>query len=637
MKQNYWVGGFVTVVILFLNSPGFTQQTENDSNQGGVNESQPNYVIGLRRNAAPISSITDDIDDNRDNFKGYCYAFIETLKTKIYGNIKTVSVSRGKRFAGLGDKGEKLDALCGPQTMTTGRETRELQENGLDGKFSNPFAWTSIAVVLKKKDKDIFSRQTPRQGLKIGVLNGTTTKEAVKALYPSLVKKIKYYNNFEETIEKLKNGEITAYFDDEILLKGRLEKNLYTNSNKEPEYEISPIPSVIEYGIVVFHTKENKNNKLLQAINNLLEKVPPQQVGSITIKILENNQNYRDFINSVEQNKVEDSSRKPNPSPPVSPSPNLNWLLVFPISIIIIGSIILVYFYTRAKKSKLVSPISSPINIGDTLDLYHNRDVDPRAMASAYKQLAANNPEAQLEIVAMEKLDSDKFLLRAKTTPDADKSKLNQEYFDSYNHNYDHIKGLPEKAFFALLIEKDRVIFRLENIVEKATLLPTTDIKKVDNINQTQGGISQIVSGGQMDGGIQAVQGNQNQQNMKNKTSNFDLQNAQFAGGLVDAETVTANQIGGNITNYTPQPRQTLAEAAAEIQQLLKQLEETNPTETETVIAAKAADEIKNNPTLKTRVLGALKSGGKEAFKEAVDNPLVNILIAIIEGWQEAQ
>jgi len=35
------------------------------------------------------------------------------------------------------------------------------------------------------------------------------------------------------------------------------------------------------------------------------------------------------------------------------------------------------------------------------------------------------------------------------------------------------------------------------------------------------------------------------------KQSTFNLQNAQFGGGLVDAETVNAHQIGGNITNYT--------------------------------------------------------------------------------------
>ncbi len=92
--------------------------------------------------------------------------------------------------------------------------------------------------------------------------------------------------------------------------------------------------------------------------------------------------------------------------------------------------------------------------------------------------------------------------------------------------------------------------------------------------------------------------------------------------------------------NYYAAREQSLAEAAAQIQQLLQQIQETNPITTEAeraIVAAKAAEEIKNNPTLKARVIGALKSGGKEAFKEAVDNPIVNVLVAIIEGWQEAQ
>lgn len=54
-------------------------------------------------------------------------------------------------------------------------------------------------------------------------------------------------------------------------------------------------------------------------------------------------------------------------------------------------------------------------------------------------------------------------------------------------------------------------------------------------------------------------------------------------------------------------------------------------------VVAKAVDEIENNPTLKARVIGALKSGGKEAFKELIDNPLINILLASIDGWQEAE
>ncbi|MDF5712523.1 MAG: hypothetical protein PUP93_01230 [Rhizonema sp. NSF051] len=121
---------------------------------------------------------------------------------------------------------------------------------------------------------------------------------------------------------------------------------------------------------------------------------------------------------------------------------------------------------------------------------------------------------------------------------------------------------------------------------------------------------------------------------------NNDLRNAQFAGGFVNADKVEVGQIGGNINNYTPQQRQNLAEAAAEIQQLLQLLEQTNPTTTNSekmTVVAKVIDEIEKNPTLKARVIGALKSGGKEALKEAVDHPLVNILIASIEGWQEAK
>ena len=54
-------------------------------------------------------------------------------------------------------------------------------------------------------------------------------------------------------------------------------------------------------------------------------------------------------------------------------------------------------------------------------------------------------------------------------------------------------------------------------------------------------------------------------------------------------------------------------------------------------VVAKAVDEIESNPTLKARVIGALKAGGTEAFKELIDHPLVNILLASIDGWQDAE
>jgi uncharacterized protein YjbI with pentapeptide repeats len=107
--------------------------------------------------------------------------------------------------------------------------------------------------------------------------------------------------------------------------------------------------------------------------------------------------------------------------------------------------------------------------IVDTLDLYHNQDVDPRAIAISFKKLAGKHPEAELEIVAMEKRGGDKFLLRAATAPDADISELSAEYFDSYNK----IKTLAGRELQALLAEKNSQIFRLENMIATALQRPS--------------------------------------------------------------------------------------------------------------------------------------------------------------------
>jgi uncharacterized protein YjbI with pentapeptide repeats len=85
--------------------------------------------------------------------------------------------------------------------------------------------------------------------------------------------------------------------------------------------------------------------------------------------------------------------------------------------------------------------------IVDTLDLYHNQDVDPRAIAISFK-----------------KLDG-----RAATAPDADISELSAEYFDSYNK----IKTLAGRELQALLAEKNSQIFRLENMIATALQRPS--------------------------------------------------------------------------------------------------------------------------------------------------------------------
>lgn len=142
------------------------------------------------------------------------------------------------------------------------------------------------------------------------------------------------------------------------------------------------------------------------------------------------------------------------------------------------------YVYMRVPTKENPDPLRKPDNnkevfadgefgdfiklIVDTLDLYHNQGVDPRAMAISFKQLAQNHPEAELEIVAMEKRGKDKFLLRAKTTPQSDKSALSAKYFETYNQ----LKGLPEPQMRLLVQEQGSRIRNLENMLTTAIHSP---------------------------------------------------------------------------------------------------------------------------------------------------------------------
>lgn len=90
----------------------------------------------------------------------------------------------------------------------------------------------------------------------------------------------------------------------------------------------------------------------------------------------------------------------------------------------------------------------------------------------------------------------------------------------------------------------------------------------------------------------------------------------------------------GNTFIHSEQ-KQTLAQAAAEIQKLLKQLEETYPTATEAEKINYINDET--TPSFKRRVIGALQSGGEAAIEEFLDNPYVNVVKATVKGWLKPQ
>lgn len=96
-----------------------------------------------------------------------------------------------------------------------------------------------------------------------------------------------------------------------------------------------------------------------------------------------------------------------------------------------------------------------------------------------------------------------------------------------------------------------------------------------------------------------------------------------------------AQNVEGNQNVYASEQKQTLTEAAAEIQKLLKQLEQTSPDANEAEKIAYVSG--KTTPSFKRRVVGALKAGGETAIEEFLDNPYVNVGKAVVKGWIRAE
>lgn len=93
------------------------------------------------------------------------------------------------------------------------------------------------------------------------------------------------------------------------------------------------------------------------------------------------------------------------------------------------------------------------------------------------------------------------------------------------------------------------------------------------------------------------------------ETFNNDLRNANIANLANKAADNARQQANQNI--YALEQKQTLAEAATEIQELLKQLEKTNPTASESEKIAYVNDET--TPGFKCCVAGALQAASGTA------------------------
>lgn len=243
-----------------------------------------------------------------------------------------------------------------------------------------------------------------------------------------------------------------------------------------------------------------------------------------------------------------------------------------------------------------------------TVDLIFDKGIDWKAFIAAFKKVQVENEDTELVIQSIENKGDGVIVVRVSVPPDANKEKIHSDFTQNYALA---LKAVEEK-YKADLQAKDREIqiYREKSVDLKEIigLLATRQI----NINNEAIATSESKS--------------------MSESNEYNLQDAKITGSNVGTNYGT--QVG---TQHNYAAQQNLAEAAKDIQQLLQQLSESNPTNTPSekmVVVEKAIKQIEADPTLRERVIGAVKSGGIEAFKELIDHPLVNILVAVLEGWQ---
>ncbi|ABW33430.1 pentapeptide repeat-containing protein [Acaryochloris marina] len=226
----------------------------------------------------------------------------------------------------------------------------------------------------------------------------------------------------------------------------------------------------------------------------------------------------------------------------------------------------------------------------ETIDLIFVDGIDWQAFFQSFQLLRSKFNEYEVGIQAIEKKGA-AFVVRLEAPPEANKSAIETKAKELYGKQ---LKVLEEQ-----FIEKMKL--------QGATL----DLAKESLAFERQKN-AQLLS---------------MVQTMANKdkvTQNINAPVGNVAGVNEGIQQTTQH-------NYAPEIKQTPAESAKEIQDLLSQLQKTNPTDIQTVVEQR----IKIDPTFRQRLQNALKEGGVETLK--VLFAPIGIPIETVRGWIDAE
>ncbi|PMB15556.1 pentapeptide repeat-containing protein [Fischerella thermalis] len=152
----------------------------------------------------------------------------------------------------------------------------------------------------------------------------------------------------------------------------------------------------------------------------------------------------------------------------------------------------------------------------ETLDLIFRNGIDWDAFAYSFKKVEVENQGAQLDVQSIEKKGDGILVVRVAVSPDADKAKIHSEFMQGY----EFATKVLEAQYQARLEEKNMLIAKQE-----------AQINRLFDIVEQQGTVQKALA-----------------ENPR-KVSNYDQRYSQLGGGIVDANTVNAEQIDSKIQN----------------------------------------------------------------------------------------
>lgn len=142
-----------------------------------------------------------------------------------------------------------------------------------------------------------------------------------------------------------------------------------------------------------------------------------------------------------------------------------------------------------------------------TIDLFHHSGIDPSAAALALKRLAEQNPEAGIEVVALEGRGDKQIRLQAKVKDKIDRSELSAQYFQSYNqlktYSYEDLRALlsgfekRDQQMMQRFTEMLKTVIQQPKVYMEVREFIMSQSKGNININDVQGNVSGVTAAGE--------------------------------------------------------------------------------------------------------------------------------------------